>query len=1150
MMPPVTGDRSAAGAEGAGGFGWLGSWWVIAGFAIILLFVLGRPFLADPSRSAPTRDPAWYTWRADVILQSDPAAVVGDWGPKGLFSAGYRVSVPMAGALLQRVAGVDSYSFSTILMLGIPVLTGLALGAGAFRSRGDPLIVLVTMLAAVALFLTTPYVGYLDNITVLFLLSMTLPFLQAARTSWGARSALFLIGTAAAFTHPTSCALFGVVLLAVFGFHVLTARFSIAPVLRSDGPMLSSIGLGMIAGLAMWPIGIWGQAASLKEAALPPPYTKRFFVDRLGGWIGSMQPVVIVPFIVVAVVATILLARRTRRPAHLYDTAAIWWMLPMAGVLTFVAGSEFQVSGDPGSPVVPYYRFMNATAAPMALVGLGAFVVIRRFLRPGRRVAPIGALVAVLVAGSLGWVVLDGLQHRWSSETNQWANQAVRTSLAAVHEVVADAGERPNVLVVNYDDVDIPSQRTNTAYGWAKTYSNVFRTGLPGGTQQYSATFLGTVEDFLANRPTTGPSASYTKAAAQHFGELQVRKRTYEANPVAFLIGQYYGGLCNEAPSCTSDVEQQRLAEATKDAIEIGPDVYVLQGPGLFTPAPGTVDRARAAGQEAADQFSNHPPATANPVHTLLVLAGIFMLAVLPGLIAAPWFELNDTPSRIALIPGLSVVLTVLSGIAVLTVWRGPFTTAKGWATVVVAVAVAAGLRFGAATIRRPLDKAAGYVDRMFSVFSNKDFSSLMGVQFAVQAGQGVVQGAIGKSIAFGGQQGFDVSTVPSAGYLLKVVLALYVPYTFLSPFIGVLIDRFERRRVVRWSIVAASAVVAVTAVAVLLPLGGGTTEGRPGATVALVVGLLAAQAVVRVVLAVKSAAVPDVLAGKDLLQGNALSQAGGALFQVVGLGAALVATVALPAWLVVLAGAGVMAAAAAIAGRLRHVEAGEHETTFAVEAARVLRTIVAGMREVASRPRAALALGSFQMLRYQFWGFGLFTFALYAKNLVQSGDGSGLALGLSGGGGLLGGVLGMVLAERWKDRVPPIRLLLVSMFLLGAGTLVFGALVSPAGFAAMLFVGFFSFFLGKISADTIVQEAMPDDFRGRAFALFDIAYNAGFILPALVLSWVWVEGDAGRVRAILEISGGAFLLLSVLVASWARRIRDSAAADPSPTRG
>jgi sugar phosphate permease len=85
------------------------------------------------------------------------------------------------------------------------------------------------------------------------------------------------------------------------------------------------------------------------------------------------------------------------------------------------------------------------------------------------------------------------------------------------------------------------------------------------------------------------------------------------------------------------------------------------------------------------------------------------------------------------------------------------------------------------------------------------------------------------------------------------------------------------------------------------------------------------------------------------------------------------------------------------------------------------------------------------------------------------------------------------------------------------------------------LFCGFFGFFLGKISADTIVQQAMPDDFRGRAFALFDIAYNLGFIVPALILVLVW---DADRVHAILVVSGVVFVTLTALVARWARAIR------------
>src|SRR5918994_2357535 len=203
----------------------LGSWWVIVGFALILLLALGWRFIADPSLSAPTRDPAWYTWRASVILEDDPGSVAGDWGPDNLFSGGYRVTVPLAGALLQRISGISTYSFSAFLMLGMPILTGLALGAGAFRSRGDPLVVLLTMLATAGLFLTTPYVGYLDNITVLFLLSLIVALAGEARTSWGARVAIFLIGMAAAFTHPTTCVLFGVSLLAVWGTHVLTSRF-------------------------------------------------------------------------------------------------------------------------------------------------------------------------------------------------------------------------------------------------------------------------------------------------------------------------------------------------------------------------------------------------------------------------------------------------------------------------------------------------------------------------------------------------------------------------------------------------------------------------------------------------------------------------------------------------------------------------------------------------------------------------------------------------------------------------------------------------------------------------------------------------------------------------------------------------------------
>jgi MFS family permease len=1146
-MTAPAGDPPASPRDA--GSGRLGSWWMIGGFVVLMLLVLGWKFLADPSLSAPTRDPAWYTWRAQVILEGDPVRVAGEWGPDGLFAGGYRVTVPFAGALLQQVVGIDRYTFSAYLMIGIPILTGLALGAALFRSRHDPLVVLTTLLATVALFLTTPYVGYLDNITVLFLLALMIPFVHEARTSWGARTALFLIGIAAAFTHPTTCVIFGAVLLAVFGFHFLTSRFSLGAALKSDGPMLMSVGFGMIAGLAMWVVGIWGEPASLAEAALPPPYTAEFFTDRLVEWVRSLQPLVIVPFIVVAIVSTILLSRRTREPARTEDQVSIWWLIAFAGAASVFTGAA-----------LPYYRFMNASAAPMALVGLGAFVVIRWLVR-GRRGAALvaGTLGAVLVVASLGYLLYDGVENRWVSETNQWANQQVRTSLAAVNEVVAAAGERPNVLVVNYGDTDDPATGTNTAYGWAKTYTNVFRTGLPGDAIERSVTYLGTLEDFLAGERTTSTAGSegYTDAATSHWCEafggpddlcdpdgkeaddFQPRFEEFSEPPVVFLIGQYYGGVCNGIDDCSADLEQQRLDAVTSQRVEVGPDVSVIEGDGLWSPPAEVVERARDAAAEEAAKFESHPGPLENLPQNLVVIAVLALLLVVPGWLAARWLGIRTTVDRIALIPGMSVVIVLLSGITVLAVWRGPLSVAKGWTVVAVAIGVGGALRVADAWLRRPLDAFAGFFNAMFAAFSNRDFSVLMGVQFLAQAGQGVVQGAIAKSLAFGGQEGFDVQNLPSADYLLTVVLALYVPYTLISPFIGVFIDRFPRRRVVWWTDIATAAVIVVVAVAVLVPLGAETTEGKTFATGALILGLLAVQACVRIALAVKSAAMPDVLSGKDLLQGNGLSQAGGAVAQIVGIvfGGAIAGFV--PPFVPAVVGAAVLLVAAFVATQLRHAELHPHETSFTQEASQVVRNIVAGLKEVASRAPAALGLSSFQMLRYQFWGFGLFVFGLYAKNLVAGGDSDTLSLVLSGLGGLVGGALGMIVAQTYKDRVAPVRLLLGSMVLLGVGTIVGGIFVSVAGFAAMLFIGFFAFFVGKISADTIVQQTMPDDFRGRAFALFDIAYNLGYIVPAVILFLLWTEGSEATTRTILLVSGTVFLGLTALVAAWARRIHD-----------
>ena len=380
-----------------------------------------------------------------------------------------------------------------------------------------------------------------------------------------------------------------------------------------------------------------------------------------------------------------MVSRRTRTPAGQYEQVSIWWMFPFAGVLTVLLGQE-----------IPYYRFMNATAAPMALSGLGAFVAVRWLYRGEGSRRIVGALGALVVVGALAYAFIDPAMNRWAQQDNQWAPQSVRTSLAAAREVVASAGERPIVLIVNYGNTD-DETGSNTTYGWAKTYTNVFRTGLPGTAAKYQVTYVGTVEDFHRGVPSMG-RARTTETRRRAIGASSTLDcTTYTEPPVVFLIEEYYSGRCNgvQQGGCSEEDQQAALDRAIQDSIEIGPGTHVLTGEELYEPPADVVERARAAAAAAAARSEDPPGPLDDIPHQARVLAGLFALAVLPGLLAAPFFGLRDTPSRIALIPGTSIVMSLLAGIAVLGVWRGPLTETKAWVVVGVAVGAGAALRIG-----------------------------------------------------------------------------------------------------------------------------------------------------------------------------------------------------------------------------------------------------------------------------------------------------------------------------------------------------------------------------------------------------------------------------------------------------------------------
>ena len=403
-----------------------------------------------------------------------------------------------------------------------------------------------------------------------------------------------------------------------------------------------------------------------------------------------------------------------------------------------------------------------------------------------------------------------------------------------------------------------------------------------------------------------------------------------------------------------------------------------------------------------------------------------------------------------------------------------------------------------------------------------RDFRFLMSAQFAAQAGDGIVQAALAKLIAFGGQKGFDVEGARDPEELLRIVLYIFVPYTIISPFLGVVIDRWDRRRLLFLANGIRAVVIGLVALS-----GTGDVGDAP-----LFLAFLLTLASTRLVLATKAAAIPAALNGSSLVEGNAVSQLGGAMFQLGGAGVALIAAELMDTDPIVLVGAVVYGLGALAALRIRRAgEAQGRGKSFGREIAEVLGNIGAGLREVARIPKAAASISTYFWLRL-LWSFCIVGIGFIARELLADDDLQVLIV--TGGAGAIGAVLGFVLAGRLHSRVGTTAyLVLGASAVAGGSAALLGAIEARAALALLTFGLGFGFFLAKISLDSMVQEALGDDFRGRAFSLYDIAYNLAWVVAAGAMKLFWTEENQGLLVAGM---GVVFLAGMFFIAAWFRR--------------
>lgn len=370
-------------------------------------------------------------------------------------------------------------------------------------------------------------------------------------------------------------------------------------------------------------------------------------------------------------------------------------------------------------------------------------------------------------------------------------------------------------------------------------------------------------------------------------------------------------------------------------------------------------------------------------------------------------------------------------------------------------------------------------------------FRKLFAVRLVSQAGDGMFQVGLA-SLLF-----FSPESQGSAPAIAAAFATMLAPFTIVGPFAGVFLDRWSRRQVL---VVGNAVRVVIVGVMALLML-------TQGVTPAIHVLGLAALSVNRFLLAGLSAGLPRVVPQDWLLTANSLTPTLGAGAAFLGGGIGFVLGFAMPEGRVrdataLVCAAVVMGLAALLALRMRRDLLGPERPasgTIRGEVARVARGLADGARYLAARRTPGQAL--IVMATHRFlYGVVFIAAILMSRNLLE---GDGLAnfarvIAATGVGGGLAVVLTAWLARRMAPQTWIALMLLVAA---AAQLLLLPRPTAVSVLAAALVLGLAAQ-AAKITVDTIVQRDAEDAFRGRAFAFYDVLYNAAFVGAAALAAF------------------------------------------------
>lgn len=405
-------------------------------------------------------------------------------------------------------------------------------------------------------------------------------------------------------------------------------------------------------------------------------------------------------------------------------------------------------------------------------------------------------------------------------------------------------------------------------------------------------------------------------------------------------------------------------------------------------------------------------------------------------------------------------------------------------------------------------------------MLEGRDFRLLLGGQYLAQAADGLAQAAFAEVLVL---EPFSQGT---PGRILQVLVVTLIPYSFIAPFLGVFVDRWQRRALLVWTNLLRGIFL------VTLPLWSRFLPRDFGLYAAVLILL----GFGRLFLVTKGAVLPAVLHEHHLLRGNSVSAGGGMIAALLGgvIGVVLVGATGADGSFV--AAGAIYVLAGALQHRLGESYSAPHRSDEALAKAvsRVAGELKEGVVAIASRVRAALPLVGIFLLRTIGILVAIGAILVIKNEFPEAGDrfgrlsSSALALGSAG----LGAFAGAVTAPFFGRRYTKPQLILVGFVVSGAAIVALGGISQIPAVLALTFFGGYGGFITKVAVDAQIQEVLPDRYRGRAFALYDILYNLASV-AAGTLMYLFQDVE---LRTLLVASGiGAFVLALALGVAMAR---------------